>query len=201
MNRIYERKNNEYNGKPAIYSLSLLARQILKNHKKCNIHALNKLYKEKTRSESFIVDCLFIANLYLQLRKLNQDKLKFFTKSQLEGYNYFPQPLPEAYIAIKEKKQEKEIIKRYFILLINQTIPMKYLKMKMQKYIDYSESTEWAENTNNARMPSFLIISPTKSKKKSLLNFMRKQYPQKNFFLTTRDDLKFIEEKNIWDKI
>lgn len=64
--RIYSRTIGEGN-KPAIYYLSTKSRFVLRGQKHVKAELLNRVYREKLRSRSFIDHCLFIADIYLNL--------------------------------------------------------------------------------------------------------------------------------------
>jgi hypothetical protein len=201
LGRIYTKTFSE-NTKPAIYYLTPKARTILKNQKRCELYVLNLIYREKGRSENFINQCLFIGDLHLFFHSQNdpKDELKFFTRNQLIGYDYFPQPLPDAYMAIKNPKS----IKRYFIVLLDEKAPRYALRNRIKKYIEYGdyESSQWAENTNNAPFPSFLVICPNEPIKRNINKFITGEYPSKSFYLTTRDAIKNYDKNNdIWQKV
>src|SRR3989344_1252811 len=88
-----------------IYCLDTKARYILKEESSkedSNIDEdfLDRLYKEKTKEVPFIKRNLFIADIFLFFlsRKTKGQVLNFFTKQELGSCEYFPDPLPTAYI-------------------------------------------------------------------------------------------------------
>ena len=164
IHRNYE-PNKFGNKQPAIYYLTKKARKIIKEQKKYNQTTLNKIYREQTRSQTFIDHCLLIADTYLSLQsqlKKNQS-LYFATQTDLEKHEYLPKRLIDAYIAITKSKTTK----RYFLEIIDDTLSKGKIIAKVQKYLKYAENNLWEENTETP-FPSVLIICPNEQIKKWL---------------------------------
>lgn len=117
----YDRTKFGKNTKPSVFHLLPKAIQILKEQEDCDEKLLKKIYGEGERSDGFINDCLFIADTYLKLKEQvsKTSEVHFSTKVDLNGYEYFPDPLPDAYIALKEKRKTN----RYFVLLLEEKAP------------------------------------------------------------------------------
>jgi hypothetical protein len=142
------------NKKPAIYCLTIKARELLKTKKECKIVILNKIYTEKSRSRTFITHCLRIADIYLSLREHDsKDALYYATKTDLISYDYLPTSLPDAYIALKKKKRTK----RYFLEVLDEKLPRFAIRGKIMRFIDYYYSNQWEEETGLS-FPSIIII-------------------------------------------
>lgn len=196
----YERNKFGQNTKPSVFHLLPKARYILKKLEGCDYSVLNKIYKEGQRSKSFISNALFLADIYLSLKKqtISEIKLYFFTKVDLLAYNYLPNPLPDAYIALKESKQTK----RYFMLLLEEKAPRYALAGKIKKYINYSESSRWEENNQNRPYPATLIICPDYPKKRFITKFINEHSPREPFYLTTKNTIRLKGiKKDIWEKV
>jgi hypothetical protein len=153
--------------KPAIYSLTIKSRELLKTRKECEIVVLNKIYREKTRSITFVDHCILIADIFLILQAQTLEKFYFATKNNLTGYDYFPSPLPDAYIVFKKSQK----IERYFLEVIDDNLPRFALRGKIQRYIDYYQSEKWEEHTEK-QFPSILIICPTEVSKRYTERFI-----------------------------
>lgn len=187
---------------PAIYSLSLLSRKKLKTNDKYEIKVLNRIYNDKDASQTFINHNLLTTDIYLILEDEYKDKLHFSTLADLIGYEYFPKPLPDAYIAIKEFKQSK----RFFLYIFDQGIPRYALRAKVQKYFEYAESNSWQENTENSSFPGILIVCADEKMKEFLNKFIKNRLEEENcdlsFFLSTREIIKRYKEiDEIWQKV
>jgi hypothetical protein len=203
INRKYERNSFENNTKPAIYYLGTKARLFLKNEKNLNFGQLEYIYSENRRHTKFIDHCLFISDVYLYLlsQKEDSEDLKFFTKGELIGYEYFPQPLPDAFIAVKGQN----VTKRYFLDSFDEYIPPFALRQRVKKYLEYAENSNWNENTDSAPLPTVLIICPTESLKTHISiyakSLLEKTYEDKvSLFLTTKARINNID-KDLWQKV
>jgi len=190
---------------PAIYSLSLLARKKLKTEDKYEISILNRIYSDKTASQIFINHNQLIADIYLFLlsQKEAKDKLHFSTSADLVGYEYFPKPLPDAYIAIEDSKKK---IRRFFLYIFDEGIPRYALRAKIQKYFEYADSSSWQENTENSPFPGILLVCADEMMKKFLNSFIKNRLEEEmfeiSFFLTTKEIIKSHEDANeIWQKV
>lgn len=203
INRHYDRKSFEENTKPATYYLGVKSRYILKSEKNLKLEQLEYIYSEHRREKKFMDHCLFLVDVYLFLisQKEEKEDLKFFTKVDLNGYEYFPQPLPDAFIA--DKKQENT--KRYFLDLFDEYTPPFALRQRVKKYLEYAENNQWDENTDNAPLPSILIICPTESLKKHINLYakalLEKTYEDKiSLFLTSKQRIS-ASNKDVWQKV
>jgi Replication-relaxation len=123
---------------------------------------LHNTYKDKVASEQFISHCLAIFNAYCELKEKYGEDLRFFTKSQLTKYEYFPQPLPDAYIRI-QKKDEKI---QYFLVMLQSERPFFVSVRKIKHHITYYESGEW-DDTGTAS-PTILLICDNETLKKRI---------------------------------
>lgn len=194
----YDRKKFGKNTKPSVFHLLPKAIQILKQQEDCDEKQLKKIYGEGKRSDGFINDCIFIADMYLKLKDQVSatTEVHFSTKVDLNGYDYFPNPLPDAYIALKEKRKTN----RYFVLLLEEKAP-KYAYMdKFKKYIDYLEEDTWEKNTDSEPFPSILVICPDYPKKRFLERFIKDKAPKEPFYLTTKNQVRLKGIKSdIWE--
>lgn len=204
INRHYDRKSFEDNTKPAIYYLAAKSRHILKSEKNLELEQLEYIYSEHRREKKFVEHSLFIVTVYLFLlsQKEAEEELKFFTKIDLNGYEYFPQPLPDAFIAVKGQNSTK----RYFLDLFDEYTPPFAIRQRVRKYLEYAESSDWDENTDNAPLPVILIICPTESLKTHIniytKSLLEKTYEDKiSFFLTTKLRISTGDKNNVWQKV
>lgn len=201
--RHYERKSFQDNTKPAIYYLAPASRRFLKKEKGLEFTDLEYIYSEPRREKKFINRCLFLADIYLYLlsQKDKKEELKFFTKTLLRGYEYFPNPLPDAFIANKSE----ETTRRYFLDFFDEYTPLFALRKRVKMYLEYVEKSNWDDNTDSAPFPSILFICPSERIKKHIFfyakSLLEKTYDDKlSFFLTTMDNIK-RGNKDIWEKI
>lgn len=191
--------------KPHVFCLAQRAGHILRKEADINENFLNWLYKEKSKSKAFIDHHLFIVDAYLYFLKNKKkgSKLYFFTKQDLIGYTYFPDPMPDAYIDVKEKDGNS----RYFLDLFDETVPSGVLRYRARYYLEYAADGSWQANTDNAPFPTVLLVLPNERKKKHI-SFYAKAILEKSFndeveiFVTTKDSIKFAKDGiNDWLKM
>ncbi len=191
--------------KPHIICLDQKARYILKEDPDIDKNFLNRLYKEKNAGEDFISRLLVITDTYLYFLK-NKDKktqIDFFTQQDLQGYNYYPDPLPDAYIDEHDGKEHN----RYFLYYFDTSMSAKELRYHVSTYFKYAEGGSWQDNTDNAPFPAILLIFENERKKKHIY-YYAKSLLEKSFtdeieiFLTTKEKiLKDQEDTNIWERV
>lgn len=183
----FERNTFISNMKPAIYSLTKLARKKLKNHPKCELEVLDRVYQSKSLSKTFIAKCVFLADVYIDLLSHleEHETLHFSTRANLRGFAYFPNPLPDAYVAIKNPTTTK----RYFLFLLDVRAPWYIMDRRIRSLMDYTEDNAWDEYGDDP-LPTFLIVCPNQTTLKHVNYIICKNLPDTDFYLTTRDTLR-----------
>lgn len=186
--------------KPDVYCLNIKAKYILRENGEKNEKFFRWLYKEKGLSENFINHQLSIADTYLFFlsQKEKDDSLQLFSKHELKNFEYFPEELPDSYIAVKSKKKTN----RYFLHLFEPYTPKWVMRNIVRDYIKYFESGDWQNNTGS-KFPMVLLVLPDE-KTKEHINYYAKAkmsiFDEIPFFLATNEALKFTGD-NIWNKI
>lgn len=196
----YDRKSFGKNTKPSVFHLLPKAIQVLKEQEDCDEKQLKKIYQEGERSEGFINDCLFIADMNLKLKDQvsKTAEVHFSTKVDLIGYDYFPDPPPDAYVALTEKSKTN----RYFVLLLEEKAPKYAYLDKLKRYMEYLETDEWKSNTKNALFPSILVICPDYPKKRFVERYIKDNSPKEPFYLTTKNQVRLKGIKSdIWETV
>lgn len=200
----YNRSTFETNRKPAVYCLASNSKKILEQEKDCDKRLLRRIYKEKTLSQSFKERQLVIADFYFLLLAAyaESEKLSFFTSTDLAGYEYFPRPLPDAYVASKKKTRSS----RYFLEVLDETIRKSVLFGKVTKYFRYKEEGDWQAHTDKP-FPKILFIAPDERRRRLLKKCITEKFESSyetdlRFFLTTRERIKKEGLKtDIWDVV
>ncbi len=190
--------------KPAVYFLGTKGIQILKQEKDCDVEALGKVYKEKSRTESFISYCLDLADVYLFFlaKKKKDEEIRFFTESQLLQYEYFPTPLPSAYISVKTKEKTR----RYFLELFRDYASAGILRSRILTYMQYVEGGNWEDNANGQAFPAVLFICPREKLKKHLYYFAKALF-EKQFdepfplYLSWNERILNAKTPDVWEKV
>jgi hypothetical protein len=143
--------------------------------------------------------CLDIFATYNCLKDQYGDQLKFFTKADLsyEQFSYFPQPLPDAYIRLKQGNEEKQ----FFLDLYYDNQPFFASARKVKRYIKYDEDANWSVTETD--LPIVLAVCESASLVKHLQKHMAKAMnnawadSEVTFTLTTKAQLT-SSESAIW---
>ena len=200
INKHYTRSLGQAN-QPAVYFLASGSIKPLQNSQHLTAQSIKRIYREKTRSQQFITHAVFIAEYYLFLLKESQKTkhtLHFFTKTDLQAHPYILHPLPDAYFARVDTKQET---KRYFVEVIDEGAPRFTLRKRIEQYTDYIDNGTFEEVTNHP-FPTILLICPTLGIQIYLKKYLAKIYDessldQTSMYVTTQDGA-FSGE---WEKI
>lgn len=151
-------------GKPAAYYLTPAGARALQERRDPDKPEVNikAIYKDKTVKDDFVWQCLDIFAAYNRLRAEYGDRLKFFTRANLnyEQFDYFPQPLPDVYIRLRLGGEEKQ----YFLDFYYDKQPFFAAVKKIKKYVEYAEGSDW-DDTGTA-LPVFLAVCGSASLQK-----------------------------------
>lgn len=192
------------NAKPNIYHLLSKSRQVLKNHKVFDMSFFQRVYTEKKKTESFVRLCLNIASAYLFFlsKKKPDESLHFLTESDLVRFDYLPDPLPSAYIAVKGKRKTK----RYFLQFFYSYAKAGILRASFRNYLDYANDGFWEANEPNKELPTLLFVCPSQRLKNHIMHYAKgvfaKEYEEKlRFFVTSEKRLLHGGGESIWEKV
>jgi hypothetical protein len=158
--------------KPAAYYLTPYGLRTLRGLKELpglNDTAIKNSYKDTTATEQFIAHSLNVFTLANQLISLD-DKLRYFTKREQVGYEYFPSPPPDGFVSIKLK--EDETPKRFFLELIEPGVPAFAIDRLITRLVTYEEEGEW--EVTNLPFPPVLLVAATESVQKQLIKQLRR---------------------------
>lgn len=158
--------------KPAAYYLTPYGLRTLRGLKELSglsDTAIKNSYKDVTATEQFIAHSLNVYALANHLIALD-DKLRYFTKREQAGYEYFPSPPPDGFISIKVKDNEDP--KRFFLELIEPDVPAFAIDRLITRLVTYDEEGEW--EVTNLPFPPVLLVAATKSVQKQLIKQLRR---------------------------
>jgi hypothetical protein len=130
-----------------------------------------------------------MLDIYVSLQSHNTD-IKFFTKSDLnhEDYEYFPQPLPDAYIKLADGKH-------FFLQIRHEHQPFFVATRAAKRYMEYFENGVW-DDTGTA-FPVVLFIVDTLSIQKRLHEFVNKNIDDLTIYTALKVDVGNENEK-VW---
>ncbi|HSX29502.1 MAG TPA: hypothetical protein VLE73_02985, partial [Candidatus Saccharimonadales bacterium] len=140
-------------GKPGVYYLTAEGARQLQEARDVELN-VKSIYKDKDLSEQFVGYSLELLTIYIQLRRHYGDTLGFFTRAILnhEDYEYFPQPLPNAYMTLKVGGNEKH----FFLETLHDDQPWFVAVRKILQHIKYAEDGDWNETELN--QPAILLV-------------------------------------------
>jgi hypothetical protein len=161
--------NYRLQGKPAAYYLTPNGARQLQEVRETQIN-IKSIYKDKTVSEDFVAHCLQVLSIFNQLRCTYCDAINFYTKVDLnvEAYDYFPKPLPDAFLSLKEQGQAQ----RYFLDIFDVSTPLFVLKKRIKQYLDYYESGAWDDT--GSEFPVILLVCQSDKQEKQLQKVISK---------------------------
>ena len=118
---------------------------------------LQKYYREQDRSLSFISSSLLIADIYLDLKNRDSEKVNFkvYIKSDYPIHKHADFLLalkPNAYITQTTTDNERE----YFVEVVSHQ-PKERLRQRIKNYLYSFQGREWEEETDRD-FPTMLII-------------------------------------------
>jgi len=175
-----------------LYYLGTTSRTYFKKHSEIetvNPRLLDRIWREKSLSQSFKDRCRLNADIYLSLLKLAETgkaTLHYYSNTDLQDTDYVLKPYPDAYIAIEESKDE---ISRYFLDIFSDLPARMMLRKRVRQYLNYYDSDLW-QNTTKHPFPSIIFICPDERSKHYLHSYILKmleQAPELHWFLTTKN--------------
>lgn len=161
LKRIYDGETFGKNTLPAVYYLSLNGIKFLKTQKEYDKKLLQKIYQEENRSETFISDCQFLADIYLNLKAQSKDGISFDFATTSDytspdsSYNFLSD-LTTQLIFTKQKKTTKSY---YLLEILNVTLPKYRIRKRVKDYVSFLLNYEWMEHFKSA--PRILFICQT----------------------------------------
>lgn len=129
-----------------------------------------RIYKDKELSDQFVRYSLELLEIYIQLERHYGDKLDFVTRAVLnhEDFEYFPHPLPSAYVTLKTGEREKQ----FFLEVLHDDQPWFVAVRKILLHIQYEEGGDWSEHGTTS--PSILMICESERLAKRVLKRIAK---------------------------
>lgn len=163
--RIYSTNFGE-NTKPAIYFIGTNGIRFLKTQDDCCVEVIQRLYREKSRQESFISRCILIGSMCLELKAKTSDVLVYrpLTESELVDPDspfhcvteYEPQLCVTKYTGKTKKKSH------FLVVVFDSTLPRYRIRNRIKKYFEFYASNEW-EDATSEKFPNIFIVCPTKA--------------------------------------
>lgn len=167
------------NTKPAVYHISTSGIAYLKSQNTFTPIELQKLYREDSRSDSFIAASLLLCTIYIDLRDKSNDLTRFtvFLKSDYPKHQaaMLLQDLrPSSYI----RQETPERVKTYFLEILGD-IPAEHQRKRLKKYLAFYQSNEW-EGATGEPYPTVLIICPNDATLATIRRFTKTKLKQQD---------------------
>lgn len=164
LNRIYDPSTFLGKIRPAVYYLGINGIRWLKTQSCYNTVVLQKLYRDKDRSETFISTCQLVADICLDLKTQSDNKVMFDWAtendySSRESPFYFSGLLelgPDL-VFIRKKNNQKSY---YFLEVLTATLPAYRVRKRIRTYIEFLTEFEWTGYIKTA--PEILFVCETK---------------------------------------
>jgi hypothetical protein len=132
-------------GRPAAYYLTKKGIDALQQHQtdeqKLDPAIIKSLARDYRASKLFERHCLSIFRASIRLSEIYGPEIKFFSKSQLRQYRYFPNPLPDGYARYKDKPGSPD--KHLMIECFDDTMPQSVMRQTIDRHVAYYDSGDW----------------------------------------------------------
>jgi hypothetical protein len=151
------RFDNSYKlkGRPAEYYLTPHALRLLKEQIKpegLEDSAIKNSYRSP--SDDFVARSLTIYAFYNRLTNL-YDGLRFYTKRDMVTQDYFPKPLPDAFISLKLDTETR----RFLLELVTEDSKAFTVDWRLRQLIEYYQDGEW--QARGGVFPPILYVCKT----------------------------------------
>lgn len=153
--------------KPAIYSIALNGIRYLRTQETVEKSYIKKLYKEPTKSDSFIKKSLFIGQMYTYLLQSYASKLTFYTQSDLPITGEIHSILPS--FGYEYKKGSQRIT--YVCEILGEKQPVFYMKQRIKKFLEFFDGES----------VKLLFITPTQELYNRLSRFILKECREQDY--------------------
>lgn len=184
-------------GKHAVYYLLPKGLAALKQRDATIMGSSKTIYNDRHASEGFIDHSLAVFTVACAFRGLYGDNKKFFAKTELMVYDYFPQPMPDGYLSIKQGDKNWH----FFVDIYTDDTPMFVHIRKLRRYITYDESGAW--DMTESKFPDIVALCGSKRLEKRLIariqSIFEEEAPHLLVLITTIDEL--LHSKSADDRI
>ena len=184
--RDYDGKR-QIRGEYATYYLLRPGINALKKHMgdKFSAKAEKNLARDANASEQFRAHCLRLLRFYCDLTD-NYPDADFYTRNELmaEQYNYFPKPLPDAYVTTDTA--------HFFVDVFDSTSFFFKLTRRVKTYVAYHDSKDWDATRTN--FPAVLLICASPADQKRLQNKLPFMAKNTNFYTIVANDLEAVSK-------
>ena len=165
--------------KPGIYYLGLNGIRWLKEHQDHPIEEFRKRYREQSRSQGFIDQCVLVADCCIAMDKKSADSSNTTGKTRINysytaqadyadpdnGYHFLNESdLISPQLCYEKTVQTKDDIEAttYLLEVIEATMPRYRVRKRLKNYIEYLEDGEWQDSTDEDKPnPIAMFVCPS----------------------------------------
>lgn len=198
-------KSYKLAGRAAEYFITPKGTRVFATARSMAIHpnVIKALYKNGTVSSDFLLHCVTVADVVLQLRELHgADKLPIQSPNELKASSYLPEWLPDLLLSYTSSDGEMH---RAFLDIWDGSKPFFVTVRKTQNYVKFKEEGDWPTNT---QYPAILAICEDKRAQTKLNRQMKRilndAWDNELIFATTTKQLLDEATKptdKIWSKV
>jgi len=170
-NYLLKQYSNKIVGKnriPAIYSMNTNGIRYVKKLELFDTTYLNKLYYDKTRSDTFITHCLFLATICMQLEGKQNSTLTYTYittnewQKESHPFHFLKEHALTADVCFSKKQKGKKT--RYYLLeIFDETLPRYRIRKRIRDYFTFFFNNQW-EDTIKEDFPILLFVAFSKEK-------------------------------------
>lgn len=178
--------------RPATYALAAKGIKYLRDTTDLSQTALRNMYKNRTASDTLVVQSLRNLKLCLQLQTQYPGTFSIYTKSELTEYDKFLRPLPDLYLQRKNRQQNKP--NGYLVEFIDSSTFSWMLRKRIQAHQDWCDEKHWKE------YPHVLFLCGNDSTEHRIQRILENTFGDFEFYTTTTERLA-NETTKIWRQV
>ncbi len=171
--------------KPAVYYLGINGIRYLKTLNRDGhddekdsptypLEELRKRYRESSRSKTYIDRCLLMADCCITLKRESTENEPYYyeTEAYMRAGGYYQflvdSELVQPDLCFSEdtydaKTKETKTVKCYLLEVFDATLPRYRIKKRLNNYVEYLDSSDWVDETDNDDLPTILLVCPRTS--------------------------------------
>ena len=210
--------------KPGIYYLGLNGIRWLKEHQDHPIAEFQKRYRESSRSQEFIDQCMLVANCCISMddkiatnNTTGKSSIHYSDTTQADyadpdnGYHFLNESeLISPQLCYEKSVETKDDVEAttYLLEVIEATMPRYRVRKRLKNYIEYLEDGEWQDETDEDEPnPVVMFVCPNLAGmiycKRATKRLLEEKWDEDiGLWFTTTDKIKtYGLNGKIWEKV
>ncbi|MGA2910832.1 MAG: hypothetical protein ABSE04_03495 [Candidatus Microgenomates bacterium] len=165
LQRIYDPSKFLEKNQPAVYHIGINGIRWLKTQDWYDPAVLQKLYRDKNRSDTFIFTCQLIADICLDLKNQTNNQMSFDWATESEYTDkkstfYFTGMLSELHPHLVFTKKVNNKMSYYLMEILTTKLPAYRVRKRIRTYLEFLTECEWIGHIKVA--PEILFVCETK---------------------------------------